>query len=159
MSEHIEIPEVGPLEREPRPHTKRPHRGPRASVNPPGRSSYVPTEGHPKLVMMLRGAGVDLETIALMLKCSPTTVEKHFAHELAKGKQEVIARVGAKAVQKALAGDNTMIQFYLTRHGGEAWRTKTQLEHSGVDGGPLLPPSLVLTFLEPEGSDEQPPAD
>lgn len=145
----IDIPGLGPMQREPREKVLRPHRGPRSSPHPHGPPPYAPTDAQRKIVTLFRGAGVPPQDIARHLHVSLNTLKKYFRPELDQGHAEVVARIGAKAVQKALAGDNTMIMFYLRSHGGDAWRDRQRLEHTGADGTPLLPPNLVISFLEP----------
>lgn len=158
MSDEI-LPGLGPMERAPRPRAPRSGGNPRKSQNPPGRSPYEPTEAHRRMVGTLRGAGVGIDTIAQLLNVAKSTIEKHFRQELLTGKDIVVARVSARVVQKALAGDNTCMQFYLRCHGGEQWRDKQRHEHGGIDGAPLAPPNLVMGFLQPlqpATDDEQP---
>ncbi len=127
------------LKAAPRPHSDRGQ----------GRHPFAPTPIQRQVVTMSRGAGVPPDEIARQLGVSEKTLRKRFREEMARGKAMVVARIGAKVVQKALAGDNTMIQFYLNRFGGSLWHDKQRHEHTGKNGAPTLqPPNLILTFLE-----------
>lgn len=120
-----------------------------------GRHPFTPTAQQRRLVMVLRGAGLTPDDVAREVGTSRSTLYKHFKHELDHGRATVVARIGAKVVQKALAGDNAMIQFYLRCHGGPAWRDTQRVEHTGPDGAQLAPPDLVVSFLH--AKDPSPP--
>ena len=112
-----------------------------------GRPTFEPTAAQRQTVTVWRGTGIAPADIARQIGVSLATLNKHFADEMAHGKSVVVSRISAQVVKKALAGDNSMIIFYLKNHGGEAWKDKQRLEHTGPDGTPLEPPNLVISFL------------
>lgn len=120
---------------------------PLASQKPNGRPAFQPSKENRNLVTVLRGAGTAPEVIARLLKISERTLYAHFPDELAHGKAEVVARIGSSLVQKALKGDNSSAQYYLSRNGGAAWADKQKIEHSGPDGAVL--PSVVIQVTDP----------
>lgn len=89
----------------------------------------------------------------MQLGCSLPTMRRVFREELAHGKDTVVGRIATRLIQKALRGDNACMMFYLRLHGGPAWQERQRHEHSGPDGMPLQPPSLIVGFLprKPEG--------
>ena len=112
-----------------------------------GRPPYVPTKEGRQMVTVFRAVGLPIEDIAQQLGIDKRTLYKYFREEITHGKATIVSRIGGQVVKKALAGDNSMIQFYLKNHGGEAWKDKARLEHTGADGTALIPPSLVVSFL------------
>ena len=123
-------------------------------ANKNGRPPYVATAGDKQKVTVFRSCGLPIPDIAVQLGISINTLRKYYSEELANGMATIVSRIGAQVVKKALAGDNGMIVFYLKNHGGEAWKDKQRLEHTGADGAPLQPPNLIVSFLEAAPPDE-----
>lgn len=146
----IQLPEQvatppGATPAQPRPHSDRGQ----------GRPPFSPSPAQRSTVTLLRGAGLAPLEIAQQLGVSRATVYKHFRLELDYGKQTVVARIGAKLVQKAMKGDNACMFFYLRAHGGPAWNAPQKHEHAGPDGSPLQAPNLIVSFLKPKTEDEE----
>ena len=121
-----------------------------------GRPPYDVNKEDKLRVTIFRSCGLSPPDIAVQLGISLNTLKKYFGPELANGQATIVSRIGAQVVKKALAGDNGMIVFYLKNHGGDAWKDKQRLEHTGADGAPLQPPNLIVSFLEAAPSDEGP---
>ena len=119
-----------------------------------GRPPYQPTKEGRQMVEVLRANAVDVGDIARQLGIDRKTLYNYFSEELANGKATIISRIGAQVIKRAMAGDNTMIMFYLKNHGGDAWKDKARLEHTGPNGTALVPPNLVVTFLPMKLRDE-----
>ena len=120
-----------------------------------GRKPHEPTAATRQMVTVFRSVGVPPDEIAQQIGISRKTLTEHYRNEMAHGQAIIVSRIGAKVVQKALAGDNSMIVFYLRNHGGEAWQDKQRHEVTGADGMPLIPPNLVVSFLMPEQHQEE----
>ena len=82
-------------------------------------------------------------------------MRRAFREELASARLTLVGRIGAKCVQLALGGNTAMIALFLRCHGGDAWKDKQRHEHTGVDGTPLQPPALIVSFLEPKKPDAE----
>jgi hypothetical protein len=73
------------------------------------------------------------EMCAAQVGISVDVLHDYYLDDFNKGKREAVAAVGSLCLQKALAGNPTMIIFYLRTQG--KWTTR--LELSGPGGGPL----------------------
>lgn len=112
--------------------------------NPP----YVPTdEDRANVRTWIKVA--DADTIAGFMGISRDTLDRHYPKELKEGRFEMIATLGAKAIQMAMAGDRTMLIFVLRTQG--KWNTR--IEVTGKDGGPLR--YVDLSKVLESYSDEQ----
>ena len=116
---------------------------------PRGQPAFQPTKEQRQMVLVFRSCGIEPAVIAQQIGIDEKTLRKHFAEEMAHGKATIVSRVGAQIVKQALAGNLRAAEFYLKNHGGDAWRDKQRHEHSGVDGAPLVPPVLNVTFMQP----------
>ena len=112
-----------------------------------GRPPYQPTKEGRQMVTVFRANGVDVGDIAHQLGIDKKTLYAYFSEELAHGKATIVSRIGAQVIKRALAGDNSMIVFYLKNHGGDAWKDKQRLEHTGPNGAPLAPPNLIVRLM------------
>lgn len=88
----------------------------------PADPEHTPTKNDRTLVQVLCAIGVTPEGIARQIidpmmagPISPATLKLHYPDELEHGAEAVLARVGAKAVQAALAGDGRMLA-HVTKH-------------------------------------------
>jgi hypothetical protein len=68
-------------------------------------------------VSAFKCAGYNDETICQYLEISPETLVKHYKDELLKEKMDLISRISKSAYQKALDGDQKMIEFVLKCQG------------------------------------------
>ena len=124
-----------------------------------GRPPYQPTKEGRQMVTVFRANGVDVGDIAHQLGIDRKTLYNYFSEELANGKATIISRIGAQVIKRALGGDNTMIMFYLKNHGGDAWKDKTRLEHTGPNGTALAPPNLIVRLMPmPDVKPDEPSA-
>lgn len=71
--------------------------------------------------------------IAQKLGISVQTLQRKYRAELDEGISEVVASIGSKLIQQAMAGDRTSQIFFLRTRGGWAVR----YEHSGPNGQPI----------------------
>ena len=104
------------------------------------------------MVRAMAGYGVPHDDIALVVRCSPPTLRKHFRAELDVAAIEANARVAQTLFQQATTPGNIAATiFWLKARAG--WREKHLLEHRGPDGAPLpapCPTSLTVTFVSPQ---------
>jgi hypothetical protein len=73
---------------------------------------------------------------------SPTTLRKHFARELERGRSLARTRAKQKLSELIDAGNLGAIAFYLKTQAG--WRETSAVEVSGKDGAPLPPAQVVF---------------
>jgi hypothetical protein len=134
-----------------------PHGGPRLKTGDgdrrgaaPGgvQQAFVPTD-EMRLQVTTLAKVCSADMIATTLGISRNTLYRHFSGEMQKGKAEAVSTVGAKLLQKALAGDRTCMIFYLKTQG----KWSSRLELSGPGGGPIA--TVDLTSKLREMSDDQ----
>ena len=82
-----------------------------------GRQRYKPKGERRELVLKLAGLGVPQDQIAMLVKCSPKTLRKHFHGELARGSAEANAQVAGFLFQSAKNGNVAAQIFWLKSRG------------------------------------------
>jgi hypothetical protein len=102
-----------------------------------GRPSFVATEQHRKLVMILAASGHTQATMGARIGVNVDTLRKHFRAELDEGTDFANSALGEVLYRKALSGDIKAIENWYDRRGGSGWRKRTASETSGPDGGPI----------------------
>jgi len=108
-----------------------------------GRPKFQITEEIIKQVEELAAQGLSQEQIGSVIGCSPDTIcrkkkeYKNFAEAIKRGQHKGIANVTNALFQKAVAGDNAAMIFYLKNRDRENWKDKIDNTHSGPDGGPI----------------------
>ncbi len=112
---------------------------------------FEPTEEQRRLVRALAGFGIAHDDIAKQVGCEPKTLRKHFREELDRGSVEATAKVAQSLFQMATTGKNVAAAiFWMKARAG--WREKHDLELTGKDGAPLVPPApppITVTFVRP----------
>jgi hypothetical protein len=90
--------------------------------------------------------GTPHHNIAVLVGITTKTLLKYYRKELDYGKAHGVANVAGKAYKGAMAGDKTMICFFLKCMGG--WREThvVQAQTLGADGNPTAPAGAVITF-------------
>ena len=83
-----------------------------------GRQRYKPIRERRELVLNLAGLGIPHDKIAMLVKCSPKTLRKHFHGELARGSTEANAQVAGFLFQSAKNGNVAAQIFWLKSRGG-----------------------------------------
>jgi hypothetical protein len=68
--------------------------------------------------------------------------DEGFALKWADLEQEVTDRLESRAVELALAGEVRLIEFLLKARRPDIYREHHTLEHTGPDGGPVVPDAL-----------------
>lgn len=102
----------------------------------PGAPEHVPTEQTRQQVESLAGLGTPHEHIAVMIGLvDDKTLRKHYEHELKLGKAKANAKVSNVLFQEAIKGNMTAAIFWQKAQAG--WREKSEVVHTGPDGGPL----------------------
>lgn len=101
-----------------------------------GRKPKTPTKKQRLQVQALAAVGTTHDAIAQFIGWSRHTIEKHFGMELATGRAQIIAMVGAGLVAKAISGNMTASIFFLKTQAG--WRETSRTEITGADGKDLL---------------------
>lgn len=113
---------------------------------PPGHSGnppHIATEENRRLVKALAAYGNRQDDIATILDISHDTLTRHYARELKTGALEANSKVAETMYKKALTGDNSCMQYWLSRRAG--WKETTTHEHTGAGGGPIETRQLPAT--------------
>lgn len=114
-----------------------------------GRPTYKPTDSDRNTVKAMAINGTPHETIC---KCLGTdgislkTMYRYFREELDTALTRANGAVAARAYQMALAGNPPAATFFWLKCKA-GWREVERIEHTGVDGSPLLDLSQVHEFL------------
>jgi DNA-binding Lrp family transcriptional regulator len=104
-----------------------------------------PSDKERNMVKLLAAVGIPQEDIADALGMSRRNLARRFAHELAHGAKAVHAKLAAKAVTMAAAGDRTMLIFVLKTKFG--WREKDR------QGPSMDAATLIASDPDPEHED------
>ena len=88
----------------------------------------------PRLVQQLASIGCSNKEIAAACNCSTDTIERNFAAEITKGRENGKTRLRKKQIEVALAGNVTMLIFLGKNMLGQA----DKQEISGPDGTPVM---------------------
>jgi hypothetical protein len=103
-----------------------------------GQPPFVPTEKQRQKVMDLASCDFTRDQIAVALRIPPSTLDRHFATELAEGKLRVHAEMAGRLVDAARAGDKTQRIFYLKAKAG--WAEGARVGHIDARGNAIDPP-------------------
>ena len=113
---------------------------------------FVPTDAQRYLVKVLSTLGTPIEIIARYVAedggIHERTLRKHFADEIATGREWVIAGLGVSVIRAGLSGDWRASVAYLARFGPPGWK----LEHSDSD----IPAAATAMHIVIEGGLPQP---
>lgn len=114
------------MPRKPKPESdsSRPEKG-----TGPGRPAFKANDETRRYVASMVASGHRQGDIAKVVGCDEKTLRKHFADEIATAGVEANAKVADTLYQKAIAGDNTCLIFWLKCRAG--WKEKHEVEHSG----------------------------
>lgn len=82
-----------------------------------GRPAHEVDESSKRLIKNLAGIGLTQEQIAARLGISADTLSKYYSKEWEIGKAEAISIIAGSLFQKAKAGDNSCMMFYLKTQG------------------------------------------
>jgi len=104
---------------------------------PVGKPPYKPQDKDRPVVQALVANGLTHPQIAHYLKIDRETLEKYFREELDRGMDTVLAIISGRLVQKAMAGDNTCMIFWLKTRHPALFNPPTRAEVTGANGRPL----------------------
>jgi hypothetical protein len=91
-----------------------------------GRKPHKPTNETRAMVIAMIAAGFGQVNVGAVIGISKPTLAKHYKRELANGYASITARIAARLIAKADAGDERAIEFYLERRGGWVRRNSTE---------------------------------
>ncbi len=80
--------------------------------------------------------GLTQDQAAALAGISADTMRKYYPDEVLNAKNDAIKIISGKLVEKAKAGDNACMFFYLKTQGG--WREVNRTEVTGENGVPLV---------------------
>ena len=106
----------------------------------PGRKPHSANEATRASVETMSACGVPQDDICAVLGLTGKTLRKHYAPELANARIKANAVIAATLFQKAKAGDNACIFFWLKTRAG--YRETNNLEVTGQGGGPVATVAL-----------------
>lgn len=89
----------------------------------------------PRLVEQLASIGCSLPEMAAACNCSQDTLERRFADEIKKGKENGKTRLRKKQIEVALGGNVVMLIWLGKNMLGQSDAMRTEL--SGPNGGPI----------------------
>jgi hypothetical protein len=121
---------------------------------------FVPSEDQRHAVMVFAANGAARQVMADILKINVATLNKHFKHEIAKGRDHITGRVGFVIVREALGGNIGAAKYWLDRHGGEAWQPKGAYTPDQYDPSEDNPEETFQFYLPENGRDrpeDEPP--
>jgi hypothetical protein len=105
----------------------------------------------------LAAQGLTMEQIASVLGMGCSTLyEKQneypeLLEAIKRGRHKGVATISNALFQKAKAGDNTAMIFYLKNRSPEEWRDRREHEHSGSKENPV---EIVLNYVAEDDDDE-----
>ncbi len=114
-----------------------------ATKSKAGRPRFQITQEIIEQVEVLAAQGLSQEQIGSVIGCSPKTIGRrkkdsdHFDAAIKRGQRKGVSEVTNALFQKAIAGDNIAMIFYLKNRDRENWKDKIDNTHSGPDGGPV----------------------
>lgn len=116
-----------------------------------GRPPYEPSEKDRHQVEAWAAVGTPQEDIAKLLDIDPKTLRKHYRRELDTGSIRANAIIGGKLFNKAKAGDNACMIFWMKSRAG--WSEKVQFDATvGVYN--VIPPPKPGEIPEDDASEE-----
>jgi hypothetical protein len=100
----------------------------------------------------MRSNGNTLPIIAANIGITEKTLRKHFRVELETGHAQVVAAMGSAVVRAGLNGNMIAARYWLSTHGGPAWRITEGRTIGGMEGGLPIPLELrVVVYLPDDG--------
>ena len=85
-------------------------------------------------LFVLASLGLTTPEIAAVLECSPDTLERNYADQMAQGKEKCKASLRRKQFELAMAGNATMLIWL----GKQMLGQKDKTEHSGDADNPVV---------------------
>ena len=117
-----------------------------------GRPPFEPTDEHRFQVEMAVGLGIKQDAIAQLIVnpetgkgISRTTLQEHFADEIARGRPKLEAMIGRTLVEKAMGDDKSAVTaaIWLTK-AQFGWRGEDKLVHEiDANTGVLVAPAMM----------------
>lgn len=108
---------------------------------------------------IMASKGLNIDQIAATLGFSRATLyrkkrdEKKIETAIKRGREQSIGLVVNKLFDKAMAGDNVAMIFYLKNKDPDNWADKQKHDHDITSGGEkLAPPKMVVEYVTCAGS-------
>lgn len=119
-----------------------PSRKPKAAlepVKPPRRQPYAPTKEARDTVSHYTRYGIPQADLCAVLGISLPTLHRHFRTEIDTAAARAIAKVAETLYNRAVAGDQNAIEFFLKNRAREQWSDRVTV----VDGGTETDPATL----------------
>jgi hypothetical protein len=101
----------------------------------PGKPSHEPTDQTRKQVEQLAATGTPQDDIAFLIGVDAKTLRKHYAKEIRAALVKANANIAGRLYNKAMAGDNTSMLFWL--------KCRAKWKEDGKEGEDDEPPEAV----------------
>jgi len=101
-----------------------------------GRKPHKPTDENRKMIEKMSAVGIDQESIAKVMGMSVETLFKYYKPELEMASTKANTSVAGALYRNAIGGNVAAQIFWCKTRMG--WREKSEVEHTGKDGAPLL---------------------
>lgn len=105
----------------------------------------------------LAAQGLTMEQIAAVLGISDTTLyvkqnkNPELLEALKRGRHRGVATISNALFEKAKAGDNTAMIFYLKNRAPDEWRDRREHGHTGASGGPV---EMVINYVDDDDEED-----
>lgn len=104
-------------------------------------------------VERLAAVGMTQEDAGYILGMARDSIQRHYAEAWNKGKAKAKAAVASKLYEKAMAGDNASIFFWLKTQAH--WRETQHIDHSSSDGSMSGPLKVTVEYIAPPKREEE----
>ncbi len=110
-----------------------------------GQPKHEVTEENKRIIKALVAYGVPYAEVATQLQISVDTLSRHYKLELETAKAEAVAKMGEGVYRRGIDGSIQDAHFYLKTQGYKyGWSERTQIEHTGKDGGAIKNETVLL---------------
>lgn len=111
---------------------------------------YIPSALTRRMVKILVACGIPHDVICTILQITKQTLYAHYRVEIDTGAHEINARIAHRLYSIALHGQGkeaiVAMMFWLKTRAG--WRDSVNVQHTGLDGGPIEHTFRALTHEE-----------
>jgi hypothetical protein len=134
----------------------KPKRGGRRAITSQkrGPTAFIVSDDQRHIARVMASNGNPLPVIARALKCSVSTLSRHFRTELTHGREDIKAAMEVSLVKAGLSGNVGAIRLWLLRHDLE-WRAAIK-EVREADNTPMQENASPVRFYLPANGRDGP---